>query len=471
MSHALCLALAILAADDRPATPLGVAVPDRSAPVSYAGEIAEILGETCLGCHNAARAEGELDMEEVAGLLTGGSRGPAIVPGKAGESLLFLLASHQAEPAMPPAKEQGIEPLNPEQLGLLKLWIDAGALDDSAETPSPPASLTLGPLPPGVRPIVALDITPDGRRVAVGRGNRVVIHDVETGARVASLGGHDDIVQSVRFDPEGRRLAAGGFRIVTLWDVPDDDPGSWPPSTVLGPHADRVLALDFRPDGLVLAAGGGEPSRSGEIKLWALDDGGTARLARDLDGVHADTVFGLRFSPDGSKLATAGADRLVRLVDLEGDGATRTFEGHTHHVLAVDRRSDGRQLASAGADGAVKLWDVQTGEQGPTLTPIDKPLTALRWIDAGPTLAGASADGKVRLWTVPADDRQGTESDQRRSRRGREVRTLPGSTGYLFALAASKDGKVIAAGGANGILYLWDANGEGRLIRQIGPED
>ena len=36
--------------------------------------------------------------------------------------------------------------------------------------------------------------------------------------------------------------------------------------------ADRVIALDFSPDGKLLATAGGEPSRSGELKLWNVAD-------------------------------------------------------------------------------------------------------------------------------------------------------------------------------------------------------
>ena len=68
-------------------------------------------------------------------MLKGGKRGPAIVPGKADESLLFKMAAHRVEPVMPPKDKKDQKPLTPEELGLLKLWIDAGAKDDSAENP------------------------------------------------------------------------------------------------------------------------------------------------------------------------------------------------------------------------------------------------------------------------------------------------------------------------------------------------
>src|SRR3989442_378043 len=82
--------------------PIAVAVPSRQKPVSYAQEVADILDSKCTGCHSSALAENRLVLEDVAGMLKGGKRGPAIVPGKADESLLFQMAAHRVEPAMPP---------------------------------------------------------------------------------------------------------------------------------------------------------------------------------------------------------------------------------------------------------------------------------------------------------------------------------------------------------------------------------
>ena len=75
----------------------------------------------------------------------------------------------------------------------------------------------------------------------------------------------------------------------------------------------RVLALDFSPDGGLLAAGGGEPSRSGEVKVWEV---GKGLLGRSLPALHSDTVFALRFSPDGTKLATASADKFLKVTNV-----------------------------------------------------------------------------------------------------------------------------------------------------------
>ena len=66
----------------------------------------------------------ELDLRSRAATLKGGTRGPALVPGKPQESPLFLASAHQGELQMPPGSEA---PLAPEQLAVLREWIEQGA--------------------------------------------------------------------------------------------------------------------------------------------------------------------------------------------------------------------------------------------------------------------------------------------------------------------------------------------------------
>ncbi len=442
--------LALLAFATEVPTPIPVTVPTRDKPVSYAKEVSDILDSKCVGCHGAALAEGKLNMEDVAGLLKGGKHGPAIKPGVSDESLAFKMASHRVEPVMPPADKKDAKPLTPEELGLLKLWIDAGAKDDSSEAPPPP-SITLGDLPATVRPIVAVNLTEDGKLVAAGRGNGVFVYDVASGKELAALGGHKDIIQSIRFSPDGKKLAAGSYEYATVWDLPADFAAPIAEPKRFGPHAFRVLAIDFSPDGKLLATGGGEPSRSGEVKIWDL---ATGSLLRSLDNLHTDTVFGLRFSPDGAKLATASADKFLKVIRVEDGKDLKSFEGHTHHVLAVNWSGDGKQLVTGGADNVLKIWDFETGEQLRTLQAAGKQVTAVRWVPGKPLVAGASGDSKVKYWNPNGN--------------GNVTRTFNGPSDFVFGVATSKDGKVVAAGGADGVLYLWNGD-DAKVIRKVEP--
>src|SRR5262249_33056008 len=207
------------------------------------------------------------------------------------------------------------EPLTPQELALLKLWIDQGAKGPtgSAVVAKPRPEVKLGPLPARVQPVRALAVSPDKSILAAGRGNQIHLYDPKTGAHLRSLtapgsqppAAHAAVVEALAFAPDGTTLASGSFREVILWDPQTGDV-----KHRLTDFADRVVALAFAPDGRLLATGGGAPTVDGEVKLF---DVATGRPERELASPHSDTVFGVAFSPDGANLATGGADKFVKV--------------------------------------------------------------------------------------------------------------------------------------------------------------
>ena len=89
----------------------------------FSEHIRPLFDQHCLACHSGSTKEGGLDLSTRDGLQTGGSRGPAAVPGHGKGSLLYKVITHAREPAMP---FQG-EKLAAETAALFALWIDLGA--------------------------------------------------------------------------------------------------------------------------------------------------------------------------------------------------------------------------------------------------------------------------------------------------------------------------------------------------------
>ncbi|HEY2016012.1 MAG TPA: c-type cytochrome domain-containing protein, partial [Bryobacteraceae bacterium] len=63
--------------------------------------VAPILTRRCLGCHNDDLKDGGISFLDRASLLQGGSRGPAIVPGKPAASMIVVALRHEGELQMP----------------------------------------------------------------------------------------------------------------------------------------------------------------------------------------------------------------------------------------------------------------------------------------------------------------------------------------------------------------------------------
>ena len=440
--------------------PITVKEPQRREKVSYSREIADLLEDKCTGCHGSVLAEKGLDLESVAGMLKGGKRGQALVRGKADESLMFTMAAHRMRPVMPPLDKPANKPMTSLELGLLRLWINEGATDDSEEGAAgneARRSIVLGELPPGVQPINAVDMTASGMRVAAGRANVVQVYDVDSGLEIVSLGGHKDLIQSVRYSPDGRFLAAGSYQIVTLWNAPS---GNLRYS--LAGHVGPSLSLCVAPDGLTAFSGGQDRS----IRVWNLADG---KLLRTLIGPVAVTAVAV---VDGGKtLVSGGGDGTIRLLD-GSDGRERfLLRGHTAAVvdLAVLSASPGGlRIVSASEDGTARIWTVgkSDGAGGGVKTgmkPVEEaPLVlighkgAVRGMSLSTdarTIVTGGDDGTVRLWGVNDGKAQGAALSA-------------GHAGPILAVAISPDSKTILTGSSDKTARLL-ARSDGKLIRTL----
>lgn len=113
-----------LAAAANPATPASLP-PAASRPVDFVKELEPLFAERCYDCHGEKKQESGMRADSRADLLKGGDNGPSIVVGKSAESILVqvLADTHEDITAMPKKKEK----FTPEQIGLVRAWIDQGA--------------------------------------------------------------------------------------------------------------------------------------------------------------------------------------------------------------------------------------------------------------------------------------------------------------------------------------------------------
>jgi WD40 repeat protein len=453
----LILLPGLVGADDTPKTalpPIREVKLDRKELVRYDADIEPILINKCQFCHSGSVKEGKLDMSDYESLIKGGKRGQPLVPGKAADSLLIKLAGRTQKPLMPPKSE---EPLTPEELALIKLWIDQGAKAPGGKRQRPKVILTA--LPELVHPVRALAIRPDKAVLAAGRANQVHLYDAGSGTYLRTLfepglrtpdgkplqAAHLSIVESLAYSPKNRLLASGSFQEVMLWDAYSG--ALW---KRLGGFVDRVVTLAFSPDGKWLATGGGAPTEDGEIKIFDVD---ACSLVTEIKNGHSDTVFGVCFSPDGTKLATCGADKFVKVFEVPSGKFLKAFEGHTHHVLDVAWKPDGKLLVSGGADNVIKVWDYAKGEQVRTFGTHAKQVTRLMFKGTTSEIVTCSGDPLVRFWNVD---------------NGGGGITFGGSNDFLYAVSVSSDGKIVASGGEEGIVRLYNGT-NGQLLKALLP--
>jgi hypothetical protein len=96
--------------------------PDRATAAEFENRVRPLLVERCLKCHGPRKQESNLRLDSREAMMQGGDSGPAIVPGRAGESLLVRAIRRQGDIQMPPDSR-----LTDEQVSTLTRWISEGA--------------------------------------------------------------------------------------------------------------------------------------------------------------------------------------------------------------------------------------------------------------------------------------------------------------------------------------------------------
>lgn len=229
--------------------------------------------------------------------------------------------------------------------------------------------------------------------------------------------------------------------------------------STLGPFGAAVTVARFTPSGDHLAIADSD----GNAWLW---DWRTRKEIRAFparanfrDYFHASERRSLAISPDGRKLVV-GAGNNIALVDLNSDRSAE-LRGHTDGVRYLEFSPDGRTLASGSADGTTRLWDFS----------VDPPISVgVLNVGFGVSCAAFSADSgllalagnefDIKLWDVS------------NARSPQELPALKGHITAVLGLAFSPRGRVLAAAGAEIILWSLDASGEvtseRRLVRGRG---
>ena len=298
---------------------------------------------------------------------------------------------------------------------------------------------------------LAMAFSEDGDTLLTA-GRLGVIHSWSTssGAPIGSYAGHNDEIRSVAWLEGNTILSAGHDQTIRSWET---NPG-WRLERTIGAVDDpkiishRVTAVDFSHDSKRLLAGSGMPSRDGELHVFNVDNG--KQLLR-IEKAHDDVVYSAKFSPDASRIASAGADKYLRTFDASSGKQLRRFEGHTNYVLGVAWKSDGQTLATAAADNTVKIWDVETADQKRTVSNFKRHITSLTFSGNSDNVFCVCGDRTTRMLRIS---------------NGGTVRTFNGASHWLHCGVLSADGRIAAAGDADGNVLLWDTT-NGRLLHTL----
>ena len=415
-------------------------------PVSYSRQILPTLKIQCAGCHGGANPASGYSMDTRELLLKGGRHGAAIVAGKGAQSAFVRYLTGELPPKMPPNGA-----VDKDKIALIRRWIDEGAKVDSLTVAASPAKTSANSQtgssisPHAPAPVTALAFSPDGKWLAAG-GYRVVrLLDAATGICRQVVPGPVNQVQSAAWRSDGKILAAAGGEPGQSGEIVLLDAATWKPIRVLRGHTEVVYSVAWKPNSEEMAT----CSLDKTVRIWNTKTGECLRTIKD----HADSVFGVAYSPDGKLLATASADRSAKLFETVTWKRVASLTAHQDAVTRVAFNRDGTLLATAGADRQIRIWRVKIGDmENPQHTQYeDDVINDCAFSPDGNWLALGASDNRVKLF-----DGEGAQIKH-------EMRE---PTDWVYSVAFSRDSQTFAAGTQDGRVLFWSAK-EGKLLRSV----
>ncbi len=244
----------------------------------------------------------------------------------------------------------------------------------------------------GHGPATALAVR--GRSAATGhRNGHTAVWDLDAGTQISDLRRNEAPIWSLAFTRSGRLAAASHDWTVSLWDIRKPDQ----PVHVFDDHGSSVQALAHAKDSDILASGGADR----RLRLWDLNTLDKARTYRK----QSDYITAIAFSADNQLVASGTLSGGVSVFRTRSQSRLRSFTDHDAEVTAMAFSPDGRLLVTGSKDGTVRVRETRRYRTIKTLPDHQGPVTGLAFAPGGRTFATAGADGKVRIWATAAFER------------------------------------------------------------------
>ena len=319
--------------------------------------------------------------------------------------------------------------------------------------------------------------TADGRLVTAGLDSTVRLWDLARGREVLQTTAHAKPVAALAIEPEGKTSLTGSWDgVLYRWDF-----GRTPDPQAVGESAGTVWDLDVTADGKQAAVA----DFRGPVTLWNLE----AKEPPFVLGKHAGGALAVAYVGGGKQLLSAGRDGAIRLWDVPGQKLLRehSFPGVWIESLGVSPDGKYALVGLSAPDqvptvdptaGQCVAWDLQAWQAAARLHTGLPCIYAAEFSPDGSLIFtgggkhGHTDGGAVSAWRLDDALKQSvTEPPQRKLAPVLQKR-FTGHEEYVMAVALARGGKLLASGGADRSVMLWNTeSGERLAFLRLHDED
>ena len=293
-----------------------------------------------------------------------------------------------------------------------------------------------------------ISYSPDGTRIAVGCSTGIWFYDANTGAGLSVYTEHTVPADSLGFSSDGKILASGEDDRILLWDYTT---GKLLKTLIKG--RGEIKKLRFFDNGRDLLSIGRTIDSSA---VWNVFTGVKVRniydeiphrgygiLNRIIGNQSTASRVYLKNNKDNGISAFGYDNGNIRLKDATTGETLKTLKGNKESINLLMFSPDGKLLVAGNLYGQLSLWDVTTGQLLKTISTYDLLRSkTLVFSKDGKILACQAKTGGIELWNVST----------------RTLRViLEGSIeNKSLVLAFSPDGRRITGGNEKGEIRIWD---------------
>ncbi|XP_059475332.1 WD repeat-containing protein 3 [Neocloeon triangulifer] len=239
---------------------------------------------------------------------------------------------------------------------------------------------------------------------------------------------------------EGRFVAAGGGESVVVWDLRLSEK-----TVVLPGEKVLVTRLAASPNGTQLSVGYAD----GNIKIFDLE---SAELICTLAG-HRSSISSLMYDNNGTRLASGAKDTEVIVWDIVGERGLHRLSGHKGAITQALFMSDKEILVTSGRDSFIKFWDLETAHCFITLSAHKAEVWDIALLRDGRYLVSGGTEPELFVWEIeenaPSNEGIFAEDNLTPLRCKKVGSLLRNSYGRLQALVSDKSGQVLSSFGTD----------------------